>query len=216
MTTPDFQVLTAHERHAAPWKNGGGVTHEVAVSPTGASLDDFDWRVSLAEVAADGPFSNFAGVDRGMLVLRGCLALQIGREAPRVLRAGMPPVYFDGAEPVQVAVLEGPAIDLNVMTRRGSWTARLVAATEAGQGDDPGRRAPECSLLMLDAPFASVALGTVRRTLRQDDAIVVSGAARSAALAGLHASFEFHRVDLWRCVAGSAARQPLRGDSWPC
>ena len=42
-----------------PWANGGGVTHELAVHPIDASLQSFDWRVSLAEVREPtwGPFT---------------------------------------------------------------------------------------------------------------------------------------------------------------
>ena len=47
-----------------PWRNGGGVTWEIARSPDGPKDDDFDWRISIAEVAAGGPFSAFPGIDR--------------------------------------------------------------------------------------------------------------------------------------------------------
>ena len=55
----------------APWKNGGGVTRQIACFPTGSSLSDFDWRLSMAEVAQDGPFSCFEGVDRRLCILAG-------------------------------------------------------------------------------------------------------------------------------------------------
>ena len=35
-----------------PWKNGLGQTRELACWPPGAGLDDFEWRVSVATVAA--------------------------------------------------------------------------------------------------------------------------------------------------------------------
>jgi environmental stress-induced protein Ves len=46
-----------------PWKNGGGETTEIAVFPDGAGLSDFDWRVSMARVDGDGPFSSFPGIE---------------------------------------------------------------------------------------------------------------------------------------------------------
>ena len=64
-------VLRAAEREAAPWKNGGGVTREVAAHPADSGLDGFHWRVSLADVAQGGPFSVFPGVDRVITVVRG-------------------------------------------------------------------------------------------------------------------------------------------------
>jgi len=52
-----------------PWKNGGGATRELACWPSGAGMHDFEWRVSVATIAAPGPFSAFAGVDRQIMLL---------------------------------------------------------------------------------------------------------------------------------------------------
>ncbi len=54
---------------ATPWKNGGGVTREIVCQPPGAGLAAFDWRVSIATIASDGPFSLFAGIDRVITLL---------------------------------------------------------------------------------------------------------------------------------------------------
>ncbi|MBV9975040.1 MAG: HutD family protein, partial [Hyphomicrobiales bacterium] len=59
-----MRVLRAGQHRRMPWKNGGGETTEIIASPEGAGLDEFDWRISMARVATDGPFSRFAGVDR--------------------------------------------------------------------------------------------------------------------------------------------------------
>jgi environmental stress-induced protein Ves len=69
-----------------PWKNGGGQTTEIAVS-AGASLADFDWRVSIAEINADGPFSAFAGVDRTLVLLSGAGVRLTGTTHMAELRA---------------------------------------------------------------------------------------------------------------------------------
>ena len=53
---------------SAPWKNGGGSTTEIAIAPPGAGLDDFDWRISLATISEDGPFSVFPGIDRTLIL----------------------------------------------------------------------------------------------------------------------------------------------------
>ncbi|WP_344566156.1 HutD/Ves family protein [Streptomyces axinellae] len=57
-------VLRWADRPRMPWKNGSGSTREVAAQPVGSRLADFDWRVSVADVGGDGPFSPFPGVDR--------------------------------------------------------------------------------------------------------------------------------------------------------
>ena len=66
-----MRVLRAENYRRMPWKNGGGETVEIAVSPEGAGLGDFDWRVSMARVEADGLFSVFPGVDRTLSILEG-------------------------------------------------------------------------------------------------------------------------------------------------
>jgi uncharacterized protein len=120
-----MQVLRAADRVAAPWKNGGGITREVYAWPPGAGLDDFHWRVSMAEVRADGPFSVFPGVDRVLAVLNGRLTLSVQGLGDLDLAAGAPPAVFPGDAPTVCRVVEGPVLDLNVMTRRGAACARL-------------------------------------------------------------------------------------------
>lgn len=49
-------MLTAAMRELRPWKNGGGRTSEVVSLPIGARLNDFGWRINIADIDADGPF----------------------------------------------------------------------------------------------------------------------------------------------------------------
>jgi len=116
-------LLPAAARADQPWKNGGGVTREIAAWPPGADLAGFEWRISTATVAAAGPFSNFPGVDRILLVLAGGLALRIDSAPMQVLRSGDPPLAFPGDVPVEAELTDGPVTDLNIMVRRGVWTA---------------------------------------------------------------------------------------------
>ena len=113
MITP----LPAADRVAVPWKNGGGITREIAVFPPGAGLEDFEWRISLAEVAATGPFSLFDGVDRHLTVLKGIMRLDFADRSLELHSADS--LAFPGNVAVRGTPLDGPVIDLNVMTRRG-------------------------------------------------------------------------------------------------
>jgi len=70
-TMTGIEILKASDRKPQPWKNGGGTTREVCAFPPGATLDGFDWRLSMATVAKDGPFSAFPGIDRVLIVLAG-------------------------------------------------------------------------------------------------------------------------------------------------
>jgi uncharacterized protein len=118
-------ILRAADRAAVPWKNGGGLTREVAVHPPGSDLSSFDWRVSLAEVHGGGPFSIFPQVDRQMAVIAGTLELSITGRRPLTLSSESEPCHFAGDAAVHAAPLEGPVSDLNVMTRRGRFAAHL-------------------------------------------------------------------------------------------
>src|SRR6185437_7593790 len=90
-------IIRASDCKTTPWKNGGGSTTEIAVAPAEASLEDFDWRISMAVVASDGPFSSFAGIDRTLAVVKGDgLILTIGDAAPVTLANGAAPVSFPG------------------------------------------------------------------------------------------------------------------------
>lgn len=126
-------ILRAAERVAVPWKNGGGLTREVAVFPPGSTLEDFAWRVSLAEIRSGGPFSSFPGVDRQMAVLAGRLTLAIEGGESLDLSPDSPPLGFAGEARVVAQPVGRLVIDLNVMTRRGRFSAclrRCVARTE--------------------------------------------------------------------------------------
>jgi environmental stress-induced protein Ves len=137
-----MRILRAAEYRSMPWKNGGGVTTEIAVSPTGAGLDDFDWRVSMARVEGGGPFSQFAGIDRTLAVLEGeGIVLDIAGRSPTTVTRATDPLSFPADVPTAAALIGGPITDLNVMARRSRMThsvERLVISasveirTEAG------------------------------------------------------------------------------------
>lgn len=82
---PEFLHLRPGDARRVPWKNGRGVTEELAVWPPEASFErgDFDARISLSSVQEPGPFSPFPGFDRVLLVTKGGgLRLSHGADAP--------------------------------------------------------------------------------------------------------------------------------------
>lgn len=101
------------------WKNGGGSTTEIAIAPPEAGFDDFEWRISLATIAADGAFSQFPGVDRTLVLVGGHGAtLDIEDEGRVAVTADEPVQRFAGEARVQAKLHRGPTTDFNVMTRR--------------------------------------------------------------------------------------------------
>lgn len=168
-----FEILRARDQPASPWKNGGGMTRQIAVFPDGAGLTDFDWRVSLATVAAAGDFSTFPGVDRLMLVLGGRLTLEMAGASPVTLDGASPPLAFPGDAPVSALAPAAPVTDVNAMVRRGRFTARLerrrVAGTAAVVGQD-------VTLILSRAGGLDVALAAHADRLGAGDVARVEGA----------------------------------------
>lgn len=124
------RILRAADRTAVPWKNGGGVTREIAAAPEGSGTEDFGWRVSLAEVAADGPFSEFPGVDRTLTLAEGAGMDLTVSGVPRRVDERYAPCDFPGDEPTGCRLLGGPVVNFNVMYRRG----RVEADTAVVRG----------------------------------------------------------------------------------
>lgn len=175
-------ILKAARYRTMPWKNGGGSTTEVAVSPEGAGLDTFDWRISMAVVAADGPFSAFPDIDRTLSILDGAGLVLHGLGDPVRLLPGTAPFAFPADAAVSAALLAGPITDLNVMTRRGRFhdrTSRLAAGTMA--------IAPETAtaFLLADAPCTVAVDGCEPIRLDPRDAMRLDGAGgRTLTLSG--------------------------------
>lgn len=130
-----MQLIRFAALDATPWKNGGGLTRQIASFPPGSGLTDFHWRISSAEVAQDGPFSRFDGIDRRLYVLAGGgLDLVIAGGAALRLAAGEH-LDFDGGAEVTARLVAGPVTDLNIMVRRGRLAIRTERLTVAGPGD---------------------------------------------------------------------------------
>jgi len=132
----DLLVVAADEVVPVPWKNGGGVTRELLrIAPPGAAPGG-DWllRISLADIAADGPFSPFPGIARAFAVIEGAgvrLRWPGGAARELVVRPGDAPIAFDGADAPDCDLLDGPTRDLNVMVNAAAARAEL-ALVQAG------------------------------------------------------------------------------------
>ena len=114
------------------WKNGGGLTRELLAWPT---PQDWVFRLSVAEVQADGPFSRFDGVQRWFAVLSGAgvrLRLRLGtaeRDSVHTLTPTSQPFCFDGALPVDCTLIDGATQDFNLMLRSDQARARMQRVT---------------------------------------------------------------------------------------
>ena len=167
------RVLSAAGRPAVPWKNGGGVTAQVAVHPPQAGLEDFDWRISCAQVDSAGPFSRFPGIDRTIVILEGELSLEVAGRAAVVLTPESAPWEFPGDVASAGGPLAGAVHDLNVMTRRG----RCHAAVQRCLVEQRARFSfkAETTVVLASAPLV-VKAQELTLPLGRLDALLVTGA----------------------------------------
>lgn len=177
-----MRILRSSEYRRMPWKNGGGETREILVSPAGATLETLDWRVSLATVAEDGPFSVFKGVQRTLCVIHGAgIRLQAGDRAPVDLDVTSEPYAFDGELATSARLINGAIVDLNVMSRRGRFRHSV-------------RRLVCNDTLLLDTDAKSLMIycqrgdllctaGAESGSLQADDAVIFSAPADSIRVA---------------------------------
>lgn len=173
-----MQIIRRDSLIATPWKNGGGVTRQIACVPPDADIGHFDWRISTAQVAQDGAFSRFDGVDRRLYVLDGAgLALRFG-DGVRQLRTGEH-IDFAGEADVFGGLIDGPVSDLNIMVRRSRVRMRAEGINVRGPADI-GHGWGTAVLFVLSGEL-QVASGVARRhdTVRLDGttAVTVGGSA---------------------------------------
>ncbi|QND48763.1 HutD family protein [Rhizobium lusitanum] len=192
MAAQKFSILRHDSYKRMPWKNGGGETVEIAVSPEGAGLADFDWRVSMATVATDGPFSVFSSIDRTLSILEGAgMTLFIEGREPVLLTQESTPLPFAADAPTSATLVDGAITDLNVMTRRGrlSHSVRRVRV----DGSDELALGSETALVLCHRGHLDIG----DRTLLAGDCLLVEEAAGTQhSISGMAQLFviELHEV----------------------
>ena len=142
-----------------PWRNGGGTTRELVVFPV---RENWHWRMSVADIEHDGPFSRFEGVQRWFAVLSGAgVRLGVG-DAVHGVTSSSAPLAFDGGAATHCALTAGPTRDFNLMVREGrgrmerlSGAAALAVASGSAvalwSGAAPARATFEGQMIELPA-----------------------------------------------------------------
>jgi environmental stress-induced protein Ves len=166
------QLIQYANLRSAPWKNGGGSTTEIAVSPAGATLEDFEWRVSLATISQDGPFSSFPGIDRSLALVKGDGVLLDFGDERFVLSPSEPLIEFAGEDAVHATVTGPHTTDFNVMTRRGHCRHRLELLAVSGK-EALQRRSGTTLLFLAEGESLTLSSARERIAMVRYDTLVV-------------------------------------------
>jgi hypothetical protein len=169
--------LTSADYVVQPWKNGGGTTTQLAVDGPG---DRWRWRVSVADVGQSGPFSDFAGYDRIIMLIGGDGMLLSFASAPaQRIDAHFRPFAFDGGWKTDCRLLGGPVRDLNLMVDRGYGRARMEPISVNLSTAAPTLRGV-CDLLYCAEGGAEADVAGERTRLATGDALRIDGGAGQA------------------------------------
>lgn len=183
----------------APWRNGGGITREVARGTLGAcgdletvAGDDWDWRLSIANVDGDGDFSTFPGLTRILTIIRG-QGLEITIDGATQFLEANHPLRFEGGASTSATLPHGPIKDLNLMFRSNTLRAEVElkelapdGRQELGQGQ---------LALLLQGTAGILRDGTERAELDELDTIFGSTSAIGIGGTGLVAIFRIQSLE---------------------
>lgn len=115
-----FSVVPQSDYLRMPWKNGLGETLEIAVR---RENDEVLYRVSQAAVVEDGAFSDFSGMHRTLVLLKGNGMLLSHKNAQKEYQHNLEQVlsvaYFAGGDSTYATLSNGAIEDLNIMVREG-------------------------------------------------------------------------------------------------
>ena len=181
-SAPAARFLQPADYAISLWKNGLGETVEVARAPARAAeetgFDNFDWRVSYAAVVADGPFSEFPGIKRTIMVFEGD-GMELTLRQPdgaETLQRLLPfaPFTYPGETPVHGRLLNGPVRDLNLMCRRSrcEGAVEIVRSAVTLVEQNPST----VTLLFAIAGSADVDIGGATQNLPGLHAVLIQGA----------------------------------------
>lgn len=123
-----WRVLHPADYRRMPWKNGGGWTTELAVYPSESNDENtYDWRISIADIESNGPFSTFPGYDRAIALLEGIgMELRFDDAEPIRLERRLHFVRFAGETKTEGVPISGAVRDFNVIFKRDAVSADVL------------------------------------------------------------------------------------------
>ncbi len=174
------------------WRNDGGSTQELLTWPTAR---DWMFRISVAQIERDGPFSAYRGIERWFAVVSGD-GVSLGFDGKTVhLTAGSDPLQFDGATSPDCVLRSGSTTDLNLMVRSELAHGRMQRVAPTADWHS-------------DARFRAAYTAT-HATLKVDTSSSVSIAAGTLVWSDVSAG------ERWRLIPNDAALSAWWLEVWP-
>ena len=158
-------------RHT-PWKNGGGVTIDVAESMlpgfAPGSWEGMVWRFGRTAIVTTGPFSDLSGYDRQQVLVSGS-GLVLDTPAGEIdVRRPFKPVRFAGETAIVSRLEAGPVEVVNLLGDRSLVSIDLSCLTPGATNSRPAgihiiyAAATPCDLL-IDGEACEIAAGHALR-----------------------------------------------------
>ena len=115
-----------------PWKNGGGVTVDIAEHEDA-------WRFGRTPITTPGPFSDYSGFDRAQVLVAGRGLVLKTPDGEIDVRTPLKPVAFAGETPIVSRLKSGPVEVVNLIGNRAKVRVDLqVLHAGAAMGRSAG------------------------------------------------------------------------------
>lgn len=174
---PAFKHVRHDDYVSMPWKNGAGTTLEIAREP--ASPAEFQWRLSLASIAASGPFSSYPGYRRAVILVEGAgFRLDVEGQEPVRLSENGTSVLFAGAARTSCELLHGPSTDLSLMVREPGGISSVNIETCDTFRSFAAPRSALQAFFCLDAGLAFAQENTIVPLARHDTILLLTDSPR--------------------------------------
>ena len=112
-----------------PWANGRGTSYEIASDRNESG--EWAWRLAMAPVNEDGPFSRIECVNRSLAVVDGA-GMQLSVDRKKLQCLPMQVVRFRGDAITEATLLDGPIMDINLMVRRKVADCEMAIVSDTG------------------------------------------------------------------------------------
>jgi environmental stress-induced protein Ves len=136
-----------------PWKNGGGVTIDIAEHGDA-------WRFGRTPITAPGPFSDYSGFDRAQVLVAGRGLVLQTPDGEIDVRTPFKPVAFAGETPIVSRLEAGPVEVVNLIGNRARVRIDLQVLHA---GATLGRSAGTHIAYAVDGPVALAIDGAAHR-----------------------------------------------------